>query len=85
MLGVSGFEQFLRFLELSFEMRELFLIQLRADLNLLRIWFAAQATQETELDHLGQITLGFEMQFLTQHTCSLDILDTVEQNERLER
>lgn len=83
-LGVSCFEKFFGLLRHCFEMSELFLIELGADLHLFRIRFPAQAAQEAGFDHLGQVALCFEMQFLAEHACGFDILNTVEQNERLE-
>ena len=84
-LGIPCFEKFFGLLRHRFEMSELFLVKLGADLSLLCIWFATEASHETRFDHLGQITLRFEMELLAKHACGFDILNTVEQNECLER
>lgn len=66
------------------EMRELFLIKVGADLELLGVRLSAQAPQESGFDHLGDFAFGFEMEFLAEHASCFDILNPVEKNERLE-
>ena len=55
MFGVACFEQFFRFFGNGFEMGELLLVKLGADLDLFGIGFAAEAAEEAEFDPLRSI------------------------------
>ena len=66
-------------------MLQLFLVKPCADGDLLRIRFAAQAAEESGLDHLRHIAFRIEVQFLAEHARGFNILDSIEQDERLQR